>query len=122
MNRKRRIVITSILVLIFIVSLIHQFIVSQSPTFYTIGKVERIYRPLRQSPRAVYSYNIGSDQYRNSSPQGRLEIGKCYLVEVPKDYIREGQILSEYPVLSDCKLGEVWDEIPSRFKAMKVEQ
>lgn len=107
--------------LIFICSLVFEFFVDQSPTQFTIGKIERIYRPLRQSKRAVYTYQIDGAKYSYSLPiEGNAEVGDCYIVKVPVEYLGKGKILFAFPAHGDCSMGEVWERIPDDFQEVKT--
>ena len=74
-----------------------------------------------------YIYSIEGVQYDQTANidytiNVDIEEGSCFIISVPHKYLNKGRILQDHPTNGYCELGEVWDEIPSRFKAMKVEQ
>lgn len=87
------------------------------PQNYTIGEVVDIYKPLKGSERADFSYYISKKEYRSSIRlsgfKGKIKVGQKYLVEIPEDHSARGILLLMYPVPDSVEAPiDGWDEKP----------
>ena len=97
------------------------------PKFYTIGKIEKVYSTRSSGKSIRYVYMVNEVEYKQTANldynlEVDLDEGLCFIVSVPKKYLKKGRLLQEYPTKSYCNFGEKWDKIPDRFKAIKVQE
>ena len=122
-HKKLTIASWSFVVLVILVGGISKFLVNKSPKVFSICKVEKTSSRLKGPLMLYYTYQFKGEVYSYSYPTGTSENnGDCFIVEIPLRYTGKGKILVDYPTNGYCELGVVWDEIPPRFKAMKVEK
>lgn len=127
---KRNTITTFAVLLLLTVSILYVFwtdYIHSLPRFYTVGKIERVYSTRSSGKSLRYSYRINGVQYdQTANLEYKLEVdreeGLCFIISVPRKYLNKGRILQDYPTNGYCELGEIWEEIPARFKMMKVEE
>lgn len=117
-NNQQSIIVAAILVVLLSYSF-HTFFIKRRDKLYTIGVVERIYKPANGGFRASYVYRVNGVSHTQSTYVGhfrnKVTPNARYMVEYPNGYESRGIMLFEYPIPHslDVPLGIVWDDKPS---------
>jgi len=87
------------------------------PQNYTIGTINKIWKPASGNINAGYYYYINNKKYRNSVDRhGHEEIAKVgnrFIVEYPEGHESHGILLYDHPVPDSIEAPpEGWDEMP----------
>lgn len=128
-NRKKIINIVFVTLLLVITLCVHFRAkhIGSLPRQYTIGIITDIYSSRSSSKTVEYNYLVKGTKYVNTIVDNRnyrevLKKGECFVVSIPIEFESKGLLLKDHPTNGYCELGEIWEEIPARFKMMKVEE
>lgn len=106
-----------IFILICIVGFSYFNWIKSLPQSFTVGKILKVYKPLKGNTRVQYFYQInGKEEKETVSNYGYEKValpGRRFLVQYPEGYENEGVMLLDHPVPDSIDApSEGWDEKP----------
>lgn len=121
MNKKKEkikgIAILAGIIVIGIAATIYDKYFKSMPQNYTIGTIDKIWKPLKGGTQASYVYSVNGMEYDgNVSNYGYEEVarpGKRFIVEYPEAKVNRGVLILDKPVPDSMVVPENgWGEMP----------
>jgi hypothetical protein len=116
-DTKMKLVLFGALFLVGIMGVIYSHWLSSLPQIYTIGTIEKIWKPRSGGYEALFKYRLNGKEYTNSSTIRDFDkvakVGSRFIVEVPEGHLYEGDMLFHLQVKSGVEAPEEgWKKIP----------
>lgn len=88
------------------------------PQDYTIGTVEKIWKPVKGGKKVKFVYKVADQEYNGNvnyfGYESVAKPGKRFLVEFPEDYAWEGIMILDFPIPDGVEAPSLgWQEKPS---------
>ncbi|MGK7391341.1 MAG: hypothetical protein ACNS60_13380 [Candidatus Cyclobacteriaceae bacterium M2_1C_046] len=122
MNKKKDkyggLYIIGFLILLTIGLIYYKYYLRDLPQNYTIGKIIKIWKPVKGGTVVSYSYTVNGEEYEGSVKLHPYEDvakpNKIFLVEYPENYENEGVMLLDFPINDNIQPPITgWDKKPN---------
>jgi hypothetical protein len=123
-DKKLKILLFGSIILLSIIGVVYSYWLRTLPQTYTIGEIEKIWKPRSGGIVANFRYVLSGQEYLSSSKIGSYDkvakIGSRFIVSVPDGHLSEGRLLFHLQVKNEVSApDEGWRKIPKSVLADK---
>jgi len=106
------------IILLSILGFLYTEFMQSLPQDYTIGTINKIWKPVKGGKQVNYKYYVNGEEYEGNIDYHGYESvaqpGRRFLVQYPEDYKHEGRMILDIPIPDGIEAPpNGWSERPS---------